>query len=174
MTFALYLPPLTDDALSIPADFLEQLRVDMSQAVDGDAGGTYAGAITWADTHTYTKHIKFSGDDAGARFRTSSLGDANTDLDTSTDIYLFVATPTQDRTYTLNHTGSQVPQIGNVIRVVHNILNGTNAAIFKREDATELGRIEPNSNQGWIEFVYTGGGGWIACGVGGDGVITAH
>ena len=174
MTFSLYTPPFTNDVSLVPADFLEQLRVDLNLAIDGNAGGAHSVAFTWSGTHTHTGQIELSGSTAGFLHRIAgTIGDAGATLYVTYDLYQFTATPTADRVYTLNHTAAPIPQLGQIIKVVHNIHNNTNAAVFKREDATELARITGNSNRGFVEFIYTTGG-WVACGAGDDGTITAH
>lgn len=40
--FYLYLPPFTDDANLIPAAYLNQIRVNVGNAIDSNAGGSYA------------------------------------------------------------------------------------------------------------------------------------
>lgn len=44
MSFTTYTPAFSDDITTIPAAFLNQIRVDMGRAVDGTNGGTYTPA----------------------------------------------------------------------------------------------------------------------------------
>ena len=179
MAFTLYLPPFTNDVSLVPSDFLEQLRVDINRAVDGNAGGTYGAAFTWQGLHTHTGQIKLSGSGAGILNRMGTIADSDATVDVSTDIYIASAGVTADRTLTLRHSTAPVPTIGQAIRFANHILTaaGTKDWIFKREDATELGRLQfqaaENDGLGFISFIFTASG-WEGFEMGGSGNFTNH
>ena len=180
MAFTLYLPPFTDDVSLVPAAFLEQMRVDINRAVDGNAGGTYAAPIVWSGLQTHTGRILFSGSDAGIRNRVGAIANADATRDVSSDIYIASAGITANRTITLRHSTAPVPALGQVIRFANHILTAVGACswIFKREGgAVELGRLQfiaaENDGLGFISFVYTSSG-WEGFEMGGSGNFSDH
>ena len=191
MAFSTYTPAFTDDVSVIPSTYLNQIRVDMGRAVDGNAGGTYAGVITWngmqtfgggatlpaADTFTNAGSIIHSGNSLVQR-RLAVLGDADADILPNVDEYRFTTAPTVARTFTLRHTGVPVPLAGSRIRVIITIASAFNVAIFKREDATELARLAIDAGVdigGCVEFTYhPAGNGWYCSLAAGTGNVTLH
>lgn len=177
-----------------PSANATSVSTQLPDAVDGVGGGTYPGNIIWSGDHTFNGDLDgttaggtfdisataltigatnlaglldLTAAVSGIAFRTATLGDANADLTVAVDEYRFPVALTADRTYTLRHTGT-VPADGQRIRVFRHVSGGIGDAIFKREDATELGRILDGA-VGTIEFTYhVAGNGWYASAVGGN------
>lgn len=193
MTFPLR-GPFVDVHAEITPVIATEWGLNISRAVDGTAGGTWIGVNTWQGAQTFsalatfngittlngavglnntlsaTKLIVLSGVDAGICYRapSSTLIDADADLTIDYDTYYFTAVPSVARTYTLRHTlAGSVPTVGQRIRVVMPLVSAVADAIFKREDATEVGRIVGSSNKSWIEFEYVAAATWKCVGGGG-------
>lgn len=178
----------TDGNTVITENQINGIDINLTKAVDGIGGGSYAGNLTWTGIHTFSNDVIFNGDvelggsvsQKGVWVQTStfrpgnrldgSLGDADANVLASIDNWYFAAAPTVARTYTVKHTGT-IPETGQRVRISMTRSSAAADAIFKREDATEIGRILGAGNGGFVEFQYTGSK-WIGSAAGGDGKFT--
>lgn len=143
MTFSRAKPTgWTDNVDTITAAQINQIDLNQSRAIDGNAGGTYtpsgaltlggsagvtitasntlavAGSLNVSGTETVTGQVVLSGNNAGIGLRLLTLNDADQSVQGATrDVLQIPATLTGNRAYTIQGT-SPVPKTGHVLRIV--------------------------------------------------------
>lgn len=153
MTFSRAKPTgWTDNVDTITAAQINQIDLNQSRAIDGNAGGTYtpsgaltlggsagvtigasntlavAGALNVSGTETVTGQVVLSGNNAGIGLRLLTLGDADQTVQGATrDVLMIPVTLTANRAYTILGT-SPVPKTGHVLRIVRASVNMANTA----------------------------------------------
>lgn len=153
MTFSRAKPTgWTDNVDTITAAQINQIDLNQSRAIDGNAGGTYipsgaltlggsagvtisasntltvAGALDVSGTETVTGQVVLSGNNAGIGLRLLTLNDADQTVQGATrDVLIIPVTLTANRAYTILGT-SPVPKTGHVLRIVRASVNMANTA----------------------------------------------
>lgn len=153
MTFSRAKPTgWTDNVDTITAAQINQIDLNQSRAIDGNAGGTYtpsgaltlggsagvtigasntltvAGALDVSGTETVTGQVVLSGNNAGIGLRLLTLNDADQTVQGATrDVLMIPVTLTGNRAYTILGT-SPVPKTGHVLRIVRASVNMANTA----------------------------------------------
>lgn len=184
--------PLTGPFVDVHAEITPTIATNwglwLSRAVDGTAGGTWAGPNVWTDQQEFQGVAIFNGASVtlggvgtsvyapvpiiiqsttgGIAYRAphNTLGNANADVTVEYDVWRMTTAPTGgDKTYTLRHTGASIPVVGQRVVIVFadTDLGAPSDALVKREDGTLLATFDGSDGLvGWAEFQYTSGG-WI-------------
>lgn len=153
MTFSRAKPTgWSDNVDTITAAQINQVDLNQSRAIDGNAGGTYtpsaaitlagnagitigasntltvAGSMVVSGTETVTGQVVLSGNNAGIGLRLLMLNDADQTVQGATrDVLTIPATLTANRAYTILGT-TPVPKTGHVLRIARASIDMANTA----------------------------------------------
>lgn len=132
-----------------------QLDIDHSKSVNGDDGGTYAGALTWGGFHDFVGDVYLRREIK----LVSLLGDADADITIAANVWAVPVALTGARNYTVRHTapGGNLPILGSTVRFVRWAASTGQRITLIREDASKI--IEFSSAApgfGFAELMFTG------------------